>query len=580
MFPHKVLKRRCLRVGLCLVVSSLALDAAAQSPSPVTPNLAVEDAETAVQTAPVVVDGETLFRVTGVQAYPAEKRAQAITDRIRAVAANRTVAPESLRLQDETFGTRILAGAQTIMVVFAADPAYAGVNRQYLAQAALDRIREAIIDYRRDRDPRLLVRHALFAAGATLALLFGLWIAHVVVRKSRFALERRYKEKVHGIHIQSFRLIEAERLWRVLTGALGLLWAVIALTITYLYAHYVLRLFPWTRGLANSLSDFLVNPLIAIGAGFLNAVPNLIFLAILVVVTWYVLKLIRLFFVGIDTGAITLSGFEAAWAKPTHRLVRFAVIAFAVVVAYPYIPGSDSQAFKGVSLLIGVVFSLGSTSLIGNMISGYSMAYRRLFKNGDRVTIGEYMGDVEETRLMVTYLRTIKNELVAVPNSKIINSDVVNYSALARKEGLILHTTVGIGYTTSWRQVEAMLIRAAELTPGLLREPKPFVLEKELGEFAITYEINAYSDDPQAMERLYTALRANILDVFNEHGVQIMTPAYMADPAQAKIVAKDQWYAAPASPPENENADSAKEKAMHVLPESSGSVGSYPASSE
>ncbi|MGB8886234.1 MAG: mechanosensitive ion channel domain-containing protein [Candidatus Korobacteraceae bacterium] len=140
-----------------------------------------------------------------------------------------------------------------------------------------------------------------------------------------------------------------------------------------------------------------------------------------------------------------MSGFEAAWAKPTYRLVRFAVIAFAVVVAYPYIPGSDSQAFKGVSLLIGVVFSLGSTSLIGNMISGYSMAYRRLFKNGDRVKIGEYMGDVEETRLMVTYLRTIKNELVAVPNSKIINSDVVNYSALARKEGLILHTTVGIG---------------------------------------------------------------------------------------------------------------------------------------
>ncbi len=157
------------------------------------------------------------------------------------------------------------------------------------------------------------------------------------------------------------------------------------------------------------------------------------------------MKLIRLLFIGIDTGAITLSGFEAAWAKPTYRLVRFAVIAFAVVVAYPYIPGSDSQAFKGVSLLIGVVFSLGSTSLIGNMISGYSMAYRRLFKNGDRVKIGEYMGDVEETRLMVTYLRTIKNELVAVPNSKIINSDVVNYSALARKEGLILHTTVGIG---------------------------------------------------------------------------------------------------------------------------------------
>ena len=569
MFSPKDWKRHRVPLGLCLVVSLAAVGAAAQSPSSANSGPAAEEAATAIQTAPVVVDGETLFQVTGVQAYPAEKRAQAIADRIRAVAANRTVAPESLRLQDETFGTRIMAGAQTIMVVFDADPAYAGVSRQYLAQAALKRIKEAIIDYRRDREPKLLIRNGLFTFAATLALIVGLWVAHRVVRRCRAVLERRYKEKIHGVQIQSFRLIEAERLWRMMTGALNLVWVVIALTIIYLYLDYILALFPWTRGLANSLSAILVNPLIAIGVGFLNGVPNLIFLAILVLVTWYVLKLIRLFFVGIDTGAITLSGFEAAWAKPTYRLVRFAVIAFALVVAYPYIPGSDSQAFKGVSLLIGVVFSLGSTSLIGNMISGYSMAYRRLFKNGDRVKIGEYMGDVEEIRLMVTYLRTIKNELVAVPNSKIINSDVVNYSALARKEGLILHTTVGIGYTTSWRQVEAMLIRAAELTPGLLREPKPFVLEKELGEFAITYEINAFCDDPQAMERLYTALHASILDVFNEHGVQIMTPAYMADPAQAKIVPKDQWYAAPARPPDNESAGSAKEKAIHVLPESS-----------
>ena len=184
------------------------------------------------------------------------------------------------------------------------------------------------------------------------------------------------------------------------------------------------------------------------------------------------------------------------------------------------------------------------------MISGYSMAYRRLFKNGDRVKIGNHIGDVEETRLMVTYLRTIKNELVAVPNSSIINEEVVNYSALAHKEGLILHATVGIGYQTSWRQVEGMLIHAAERTPGLLREPKPFVMEKELGEFAITYEINAYCDNPQAMERLYAALYASILDVFNEYGVQIMTPAYIADPPQAKIVPRDQWYAAPAQPPD------------------------------
>jgi len=173
---------------------------------------------------------------------------------------------------------------------------------------------------------------------------------------------------------------------------------------------------------------------------------------------------------------------------------------------------------------------------------------------------------------MVTYLRTIKNELVAVPNSVIVNSDVVNYSTLAQKEGLILHTTVGIGYETSWRQVEAMLIRAAELTPGFRREPKPFVLQKELGDFAVTYEINAYSNEPRAMDRLYTALHANILDVFNEYGVQIMTPAYEGDPKQAKIVPKDQWYSAPARLPDDENAGGPKEEAARRLRDTSGST--------
>ena len=173
---------------------------------------------------------------------------------------------------------------------------------------------------------------------------------------------------------------------------------------------------------------------------------------------------------------------------------------------------------------------------------------------------------------MVTYLRTIKNELVAVPNSVIVNSDVVNYSTLAQREGLILHTTVGIGYETSWRQVEAMLIRATELTPGFLREPKPFVLQKELGDFAVTYEINAYCNEPRAMNQLYTALHANILDVFNEYGVQIMTPAYEGDPKEAKIVPKDQWYSAPARLPDDENAGGPKEEAARRLQDTSRST--------
>jgi small-conductance mechanosensitive channel len=225
------------------------------------------------------------------------------------------------------------------------------------------------------------------------------------------------------------------------------------------------------------------------------------------------------------------------------------VIAFAVVIAYPYIPGSRSEAFKGVSLFIGIIFSLGSSSLIGNFIAGYSMTYRRAFRVGDRVQIGDHVGIVERMRLMVTHLRTLKNEELVVPNSTILGAEVINYSSLARERGLILHTTVGIGYETPWRQVEAMLVEAAARTPDLRRDPPPYVLQKALGDFCVTYEINAFCDTPEAVEAIYTALHRNILDLFNEYGVQIMTPSYESDPEQPKIVPKEQWYAAPAPSP-------------------------------
>jgi small-conductance mechanosensitive channel len=188
---------------------------------------------------------------------------------------------------------------------------------------------------------------------------------------------------------------------------------------------------------------------------------------------------------------------------------------------------------------------------MGNFIAGYSMTYRRAFKVGDRVKIGEHIGDVEQMGLMVTHLRTPKNEIVVVPNSMILANEVINYSSKARESGLILHTPVGIGYETPWRQVEAMLLEAAVRTPGLRREPAPFVLQTGLGDFCVTYEINVCCDTPKAMAALYTELHRNILDVFNEYGVQIMTPAYEGDPEQAKIVPPEQWYAAPARPPES-----------------------------
>jgi small-conductance mechanosensitive channel len=187
--------------------------------------------------------------------------------------------------------------------------------------------------------------------------------------------------------------------------------------------------------------------------------------------------------------------------------------------------------------------------VIANLIAGFAMTYRRTFRIGDRVRIGDAVGDVTDIRLQVTKIRTPKNEEVIVPNSTILGGEVTNFSTLARSQGLILHTTVGIGYETPWRQVEAMLLLAAERAEGTLSEPRPFVLQKALGDFCVTYELNVYCDRPQAMPQLYTELHRAILDVFNEFGVQIMTPAYEGDPPQPKVVPREQWFTAPAISP-------------------------------
>jgi len=502
-----------------------------------------------IPTAPVVIDGRVLFRLRGITAFPAEKRATLIASRIKAVAADPSIAVDSLRLEEESGITTILAGKERIIGIVDADALVEGVDRQILARVQLTRIGEAITDWRSDRDPSVLKRHLLYALGATVGILLVLWIGYRLYSRLNIRLEERVKSRVQDVRIQKFSLLKRDQLIRILMSMITLLWAGIIVLGGYLYLHGVLSLFPWTRGFANRLFNILLDPVKTIALGLVAAIPDLVFLLVLFFITRYVLKLVRLFFASVAEEKVSLSGFEAEWAWPTFRLIRVMLVAFALVIAYPYIPGSETGAFKGISIFIGVLFSLGSSSIIGNLIAGYTMTYRRAFKVGDRIRIGEHVGDVMQSRLLVTYLRTPKNEEVVIPNSVILAGEIVNYSTLADQQGLILHTTVGIGYETPWRQVEAMLLEAATRTEGLLPEPFPFVQQKALGDFCVTYELNVYCAVPQAMNRLYSELHRSILDVFNEYGVQIMTPAYEGDPEKPKVVPKEQWYAAPAKEP-------------------------------
>jgi len=494
--------------------------------------------------AAVELDGRELFRVSGTAIMPAEKRAAAINKRLLAVASNPAIAPESLQIVDEPDLTRIVAGDTTIIAL--ADLDTGGLPGHRIAELGLRQMVERIEEYREVRTPRVLLERTAHAIAATLvagALLYGLFrLRRWLINRAR----RRFASGDTELKIQSVKLIQARQLWLATRTLLNAATTLAVLVVAYLHLSTVLGLYPWTRKLADQLFMLFLHPLQMMGAAVLESVPDLTFVLVLVLVTRYLLKALSLMFQGVETGAVSFEGFDPEWARPTYKIVRILVIAFAVVVAYPYIPGSESQAFKGVTLFLGVIFSLGSSSVISNVIAGYTMTYRRAFRVGDRVQIGDITGFVIDTSLLVTRLRSMKNEEVVVPNSEILNSAVINYSALARAEGVILHTTVGIGYETPWRQVESMLLIAAGRTPGLETEPKPYVLQKALGDFCVTYEINGYCRDAQALGRVYTDMHRNILDVFNEYGVQIMTPAYEGDPATPKLVPREQWFLAPA----------------------------------
>ncbi len=403
-------------------------------------------------------------------------------------------------------------------------------------------IRESIEKYRFDRQRDQLIRHGLYSLGAVVAAVLLILMLSWILGRVNNVLQRRIRSRIESVEDKSFNLIRSAQIWRSIHLLFSLLKTILFAVVVMTSIVYSLSLFPWTRGLALLILDSVLDPVYTLGRDFLGYLPKLVFLVIIFFVTRYILKLFKLFFSGVSESGIKLRGLDPELALPTYRIVRLLVIVFALVVAYPYIPGSDSQAFKGISVFLGVLFSLGSSSFIGNLIAGYAMTFRKAFRPGDRILVDGHVGFVEEQRAMVTRIRTLKNEEIVIPNSTIINSSIVNYSTKAKETGIILHANVGIGYETPWRQVDGMLLLAANRTKGLLKEPPPFVLKKSLGDFAVDYEINAYCKDAASIPRIYNDLFEQILDIFNENDIQIMTPAYKGDPEIPKVVPRDQWH--------------------------------------
>jgi small-conductance mechanosensitive channel len=506
-------------------------------------------ADVDIPTAPVQIDGRTLFQVRGTTSFPAEERASLIAGRIVSVARDASIPPESIAVTPGSIGLEIRARDTLLMTLIPADAALESVQLRSLGEMHRRRIASAVEQYRAERDPRRLLRGLGLAVAATFAFFTLVLVLNRAFRRISTALERHLAARIERLPSGARQLVQVRQLRELTGGTLrGLQWAAL-LALFYVWLQYLLGQFPWTRVLSERLLAVLIDPLEQMGAGFIAFVPNLVFLIMLAAVTRYGLRILQLGFTAVERRNLTVGSFEPEWAIPAFKLIRVLVIALALVMAYPYLPGSGSEALKGISVFGGLMFSLGASVAVSNVLAGYLNTFGRVFRVGDVVKVGEVFGQILQTRLMTTRLRTAKNEEVTLPNATIISSYVVNYSALAQSNGLILHTEVGIGYETPWRQVHAMLEEAARRTPDLQREPAPFILQRKLGDFAVVYELNVYSNTAVGMMQSYSRLHQNILDVFNENDVQIMTPAYEGDPEKPKVVPREQWFAAPAKPP-------------------------------
>jgi small-conductance mechanosensitive channel len=523
--------------------SAQAAAPAAQSEAPE----GVVDEES--QPGDVVIDGRTVLTVyQNIGSITAKDRAEKITERIL-TAAKEGVKPESVVLNPQTAWTEISAGGRLILAISEGDAKAAGMSRAQLAAKDAESLRQALINYRRDHSLQMILRGIGYSLLATIALVpLAFW-----VRKLRLSIRRRLERWIENRSQSEYKKTALQIAGTYLVSTILAIGSVvrwlILIALFEVYLAVVLSFFPQTQSVSHAVTGWIVDALKSMGSSALAYIPNLFVVAVIVIIAVQVWKLIKMVFDEIGKGNLSIHGFYPEWAEPTAKLIRMLVLALVIVVVFPYLPGSNSPAFRGISIFVGLLLSLGSSSAVANAIAGIILTYMRSFAVGDWVKIGETVGEVREKSMLVTRVLTPKQETITIPNATVMSGSVMNFTREAKNSGVIFHTMVTIGYDAAWKIVHGLLIDAAMATNGVLHNPPPFVLQSQLNDFYVSYELNAYTDTPRRMQFIYSDLHQNIQDRFNEAGVEICSPHFaslrdgntIAIPAQ--YISKD--YSAP-----------------------------------
>lgn len=473
---------------------------------------------------------DTLFFLySNLGSFSPKERAEALNKRIENLGTVRDFDDNSLHIQDTDNATDVMFGENTMMSVTENDALWNNSSKEALAESYKEKITKAVIFYRSETNI-LNIAKKVGLAVLVLVIIVGL-IKYISKffdwNATRIQLEEN--KRIKGIQIKNYTLFDSRKQVNALLFANKILKWIIILLAIYIALPILFGIFPWTEHFASTLFGYILNPLKRILSSFWNYLPDLITIIVILIVFRYILRGIRYLKSEVARGNLVITGFYRDWAEPTYQIIRVLMIAFMIVVIWPYLPGSDSPIFKGVSVFLGFLFTFGSAGSLSNVIAGLVLTYMRLFTIGDRVKIGEVSGDVIEKTLLVTRVRTAQNEIISVPNSTVMNSHTINYSSDALEKGLIIHSSVTIGYNIAWKNVHEALIEAALRTNLVLKDPEPFVLQTALEDFYVVYELNAYIHEANKQGSIYSWLHENIQDVFNERKIEIMTPHYRAE---------------------------------------------------
>jgi len=495
------------------------------------------DAGTPAQpaSATVTYQGEPVITFTGhVFGYSPQLRAADISERLGRMLSSPLFRIQDVRVEDHENVCMLYWKSDFLFALTDDDAAAAHTTRAQLAARTVQALGAAVDRAEAARTPKSLLIDAAYALGATAVLVLAILLVNWAVRRARGRLEAWFRLAGRKLHSYS----TVERMAALAVALLGVVRVVAILLLLYFYIPTVFSLFPWTRGWGATLLNWAIDPVIRTFHALVGYIPNVFIIAVVLVIARGLLRVLALAFEEIGAGRIRISGFYPEWAEPTFQLLRALAVLLTGVVIFPYLPGSGSPAFQGVSILLGALLTFGSGSAVSNLFAGVILTYTRAFHVGDRVRVGESYGDVIEKSLLVTRVRTIKNEEVAIPNSVVMGTHIVNYTAAVRGKGLLLHTSVTIGYDAPWRTVHALLLSAAQATPRILKEPAAFVWQTRLDDFYVRYELNVATDHAEVLDDTYAELHKAIRDAFDAAGVEIMSPHYasLRDGSKSTVV--------------------------------------------